>query len=215
MKNLILKEFKLALHPTMVIFLALSAMMMIPNYPYYVTFFYTGLGVFFTCLNGRENNDVFFSVNLPVKKRDIVKARFALVMIFQLLQIFTAAIFAVLRQLVGLSENLAGMDANIAFFGFAFVLLGLFNVVFFGIYYRNIQSVGKAFLVSGIVIFVYIGAVEVCAHAVPFFRDVLDTKDPVFLGVKLAVLAAGIIIYAVLTFAAYIRSAKNFENTDM
>ena len=58
MKNLLRKELVLALHPTAPLFLALSAMLLIPNYPYLVAFFYTGLGVFFTCLNGRENDDV-------------------------------------------------------------------------------------------------------------------------------------------------------------
>jgi len=50
MKNMLYKEFKLALHPTSIIFLSLSAMVLIPNYPYYVTFFYVMLGVYFMCL---------------------------------------------------------------------------------------------------------------------------------------------------------------------
>ena len=47
MKALIKKEFKLALHPTVPLFWLLSAMLIIPNYPYYVAFFYTTLGLFF------------------------------------------------------------------------------------------------------------------------------------------------------------------------
>ena len=50
MKELLKKEFTLALHPTGWLFLGLSAMVLIPNYPYYVIFFYTGLALFFTCL---------------------------------------------------------------------------------------------------------------------------------------------------------------------
>lgn len=86
MKQLLYKEFKLALHPTAVIFLALSAMLLIPNYPYYVTFFYTCLGVFFICLNGRENRDIYYSMLLPIRKRQIVKARFLMVAALQLAQ---------------------------------------------------------------------------------------------------------------------------------
>ena len=48
MLRLLQKEIRLAMHPTVPIFLLLSAMLLIPNYPYYVAFFYTGLGVFFT-----------------------------------------------------------------------------------------------------------------------------------------------------------------------
>ena len=53
MKQLLQKELALTLHPTSVLFLALSALLLVPGYPYYITFFYTGLGIFFTCLNGR------------------------------------------------------------------------------------------------------------------------------------------------------------------
>ena len=43
MKNLLMKELRLALHPAAVMFLALSAMLLIPNYPMYVILFYTSL----------------------------------------------------------------------------------------------------------------------------------------------------------------------------
>ena len=36
MKNLMRKELVLAMHPASVLFLLLSAMLLIPNYPYYV-----------------------------------------------------------------------------------------------------------------------------------------------------------------------------------
>ena len=76
MKQLISKELRLCMHPAAIIFLILSAMVMIPNYPYLVAFFYTTLGIFFICLTGRENNDIYFSVCLPVEKTAIVTARF-------------------------------------------------------------------------------------------------------------------------------------------
>ena len=44
MKHLLYKEWRLAMHPTALLFLPLSAMLLIPNYPYYVIFFYTSLG---------------------------------------------------------------------------------------------------------------------------------------------------------------------------
>ena len=51
MKALLQKELRLAMHPAALLFLALSALLIIPNYPYYVTFFYTTLGIFFYLLN--------------------------------------------------------------------------------------------------------------------------------------------------------------------
>ncbi len=215
MKNILKKEFLLAMHPTAIIFLLLSAMLLIPNYPYYIIFFYTGLAVFFTCLNGRENNDVFYTMTLPIPKRHIVKARFTLVILLEMLQIIIAIPFAVLRQNMFSIGNQAGMDANITLFGLSFIMLGLFNYVFFSIYYKNVNKVGKAFVTSSVIVFFYIVIAEVCAHTVPFFKDYLDTKDTLYLGYKTIVLGVGMIIYAILTYLAYIKSVKNFEKLDI
>ena len=215
MRNLLLKEIKLAMHPTAIIFLSLSAMLMIPNYPYYVTFFYTGLAIFFTCLNGRENNDIFYTMLLPVRKKDIVKSRFLFVIILQLIQVLLAVPFAILRQSFNLPGNQVGMDANIAFFGLSFIMLGIFNLVFFNIYYKDVNKVGKAFGISSVAVFVYMTIAETCVHIVPFVRDYLDTKDTVYLSYKLIVLTAGIIIYVLLSFITYKKSVKNFEKLDL
>lgn len=215
MRKLIYKEIKLAMHPTAPIFLLLSAMLLIPNYPYGVIFFYTGLAVFFTCLSGRENQDVFFTMLLPVRKRDVVKARFALVIGLELLQMAVAVPFALLRQQMNIPGNAVGMDANLALFGLAFGMLGLFHLVFFGIYYRDVCKVGKAFVCSSVVIFLYIAATETLVHVLPFLRDRMDTPDPMYLKEKLCFLAAGAALYLAMTLAAYRRAVKNFESQDV
>lgn len=43
---LLKKEWKLVMMPVPLLFLLLSALVLVPNYPYYVTFFYTTLGIF-------------------------------------------------------------------------------------------------------------------------------------------------------------------------
>lgn len=215
MRKLIYKEIMLAMHPTAPIFLLLSAMLLIPNYPYGVVFFYTSLAVFFTCLTGRENQDVPFTLLLPIRKRDVVKARFALVVGLELCQMAVAIPFAVLRQHMNIPGNAVGMDANIPLFGMAFVMLGLFHLVFFGIYYRDVRKVGKAFVASSVVIFLYIGASETLTHILPFLRDRMDTPDSMYLGQKLVFLLAGAVLYLVMTLAAYGRAVRNFEGQDI
>ncbi|MGN0477838.1 MAG: ABC-2 transporter permease [Hominenteromicrobium sp.] len=215
MNNLLKKELKLALHPTAPMFLALSAMLMIPNYPYLVAFFYTGLGVFFTCLLGRENDDVGYTLLLPVSKRDVVRARFTVVTVLQLLQLLAAVPFAVLRQKLIPAGNLAGLDANIALFGFAFVLYGGFNLIFFSVYYRDVRRVGMAFIWSSVWVFLWIGLVETCTHLVPLMRERIDTPDPAYLPEKLVILAVGLAVYVLLTGLAYCRTTGLFEKQDL
>ena len=214
MKTLLKKEFRLALHPAAVMFLALSAMVIIPNYPYYVVFFYTCLGVFFTCLNGRENQDIMYTVMLPVRKRDVVSARICLTVIMQILQAVVAVPFMLVRRGLPVGQNQVGMEANLAMLGIGFILMGIFNVVFYGIYYKTPVKVGKAFVTASAVMFVCIVAAEVLAHF-PIVSEVLDSYEPQYFIYRAAVLTGGIIVYAALTAAAAARGRKDFEKYDL
>lgn len=215
MSRLLRKELRLALHPTAPMFLLLSAMLMIPNYPYLVVFFYTGLSVFFTCLTGRENHDIDYTMLLPVAKRDIVRARILLVALLETAQLLLAIPFAILRQKLIVEPNAAGMDANIVLFALALVEMGLFNQVFFRSYYRDVQKVGTAFIKSTVTIFLFISIAEAMTHALPFARDVLDTPDPDHLSIKLALLLSGAALYVAMTWQACRASERSFERQDL
>jgi CMP-N-acetylneuraminic acid synthetase len=61
----------------------------------------------------------------------------------------------------------------------------------------------------------YISIAEPYGVSVPFVRDKLDTADPQFLTEKLIVLLLGMLIYAVVTWAAYRISAEKFDKLDI
>lgn len=215
MKHLLRKELTLAMHPTNLIFLSLSCMVLIPNYPYEVIFFYTMLGLFFLCLSGRENHDIEYSMALPVRKTAVVHARIGFAVLIELTQLLLAIPFALLRQTLVPAANSVGMDANIAFFGLSLVLFGLFNILFFTSYYKSPAKVGKAFVWSSTVVFLFITVEIVLDHALPFFRDVLDTPDPLYLGAKLAVLLIGALSFVLLSFLADRVSARRIMALDL
>lgn len=215
MKALLQKEFRLALHPINIIFLALSAMMLIPSYPYYVVFFYTSLGLYFVCLTGRENHDMAYTMLLPVRRKDLVRARLTMAVIIELVQMLLCIPFAVISQKINRMPNMAGMEANIAFFGLSLLVLGIFNLAFFPAYYRKPASVGKAFVIASVVEGLVIVALELMCHFVTFFRRYLDTRGMVYLPQKLLVLGLGVVAFAGLTFAACRLSEKYFEQVDL
>ncbi len=215
MANLLYKELKLALHPTNLLFLFLGAMLLIPNYPYSVAFFYTCLGIFFVCLTGRENRDLYYTLLLPVRKRDVVRARIAAAVVIELVQVAVSVPFAVIRNQLFESENLVGLEANVAFFGVSLALMGAFNLVFFTRYYRDPDKVGIPFLLGSAVYFVLLLMFEAFTYFVPLFRDRLDTKDPLFMGAKLGVLAVGAVIFALCGLLACRISEKSFEKLDL
>ena len=216
MKTLLNKELKLTLHPTNLIFLGLSMMVLIPNYPYMVLFFYTTLGVFFLCLTGRENHDIFYTVTLPIRKSDAVLSRMVFVCIIEFAQAAITVPFAIIRNTwPEAMKNQVGFEANIAFFGVSFIMLGIFNFFFFVSYYKNPDAVGKAFMKGSIAEFIWMILAECSVHAVPYLRDVIDTYDPQNLIPKLVILIGGIAVFLLLTFMAYKKGAASFEKLDL
>lgn len=215
MLKLLRKEFSLAMHPITPMMVLLSAMVLIPNYPYIVMFFYVTMAIFFICLLGRENNDVVYSLNLPIRKSNIVKARFLFAVIIQLLQLAIMIPLASLSQRLNVVGNQAGMDANISLFAIGFIVYGFVNLVFFLGYYRDVNKVGVAFAKSSVLLFVFAALDVITTYAVPFVKNCLDTADPEFLLYKLIFLVASVLVYVVLTFVTYKVSVRNFENQDL
>ena len=215
MRKLLKKEFLLSMHPIIPLMLALAVMVMIPNYPYTVMFFYMTLAVFFTCMMGRENHDVIYTMTLPVAKSDIVKARICFVVILELLQMLLIIPFSTLRQSVNPMGNEAGMDANIVLFAEGFLLFGIFNLIFFYSYYKNVDKVGSSFVKATVIFFILVAVDAVITHAIPFVRDCLDTPDPQYLGYKMVALVVSIVLYLIMTVGVCRISIKNFEKQDL
>lgn len=216
MTNLIYKEFKLSAHPTIYIFLSFALMLLIPSYPYYVPLFYTCLSFFFMFISGRENKDILYTVTLPIRKSDAVKARCLFIAFIELAEVLLCALVAVIRAVI-LPDvvNAAGIDANPAFFGLALIMLALFNTIFIPAFYKTAYKAGVPFAISCIAMAIYIAAAESLVWIPSPVRTYLDTTDPVIMVKQLPVLIAGMIIWVIATCAAYKKGAKNFEKVDI
>ena len=125
MKALQWKEWRLSMSPVPLLFLLLSGLILIPNYPYYVTFFYNGLGLFMLMQSLRENRDTAYLMLLPVTKAEMVRARFRTVVQLELLQVLACVPFMALRASYGHLNNAVGIEANTAFLGLGLVQMGL------------------------------------------------------------------------------------------
>ena len=87
MKTLLYKQLRLVCHPMTPVFCLFGIMVIIPNYPYTVIFFYVTLGLFFSFLNIREQKDLYYTALLPVPKRDAVKAGCLFTVLIELLSL--------------------------------------------------------------------------------------------------------------------------------
>lgn len=214
MKTLLYKQLRLACHPMTPVFCLSGIMLLIPNYPYSVAFFYVTLGLFFTFLNMREQKDIYYSALLPLRKRDTVRAAVAFTVLVELLSVVITALFCLLSaKLQPGKDNAVGMDANLMLLGAGFVLYGVFNLVFFVCLYRSGYKVGAAYLKANLALW----PMMLLAEALPHFPSLMwlnrvDTQANLR---QIPILLFGIAVFAVLTILAYRRSAGLYERVDL
>lgn len=215
MKDLLFKEFKLAFHPSLLIFPLLGALLLVPSYFYFFAFIYLFIGIGNMFMMGRGNQDILFSVLLPVRKRDTVKARVLMIVIMELIQIVLAVPFAIIAAKINPQGNSVGIDANIAFFGFLFGMYALFNVIFLTRFYQTGYKIAMGMFLACAAVAVYILAVEASLYIFEPVRLALDTLTSANLAAQVIVLAAGIAVFIIANMYAYKKAADNLEKVDL
>lgn len=214
MKTLLYKQLRLACHPMTPVFCLSGIMLLIPNYPYSVAFFYVTLGLFFTFLNMREQKDIYYSALLPLRKRDTVRAAVAFTVLVELLAVVITALFCLLSaKLQPGKDNAVGMDANLMLLGAGFVLYGVFNLVFFVCLYRSGYKVGAAYLKANLALWPMMLLAETLLHFPSLLW--LNRVDIQANLRQIPILLFGIAVFAVLTILAYRRSARLYERVDL
>lgn len=214
MKTLLYKQLRLACHPMTPVFCLSGIMLLIPNYPYSVAFFYVTLGLFFTFLNMREQKDIYYSALLPLRKRDTVRAAVAFTVLVELLSVVITALFCLLSaKLQPGKDNAVGMDANLMLLGAGFVLYSVFNLVFFVCLYRSGYKVGAAYLKANLALW----PMMLLAEALPHFPALmwLNRVDVRANLRQIPILLFGMAVFAILTMLAYRRSARLYERVDL
>lgn len=213
MFDLLRKELSLAAHPSMYVFICLGALVLVPAYPYGVVFFFAMLGIFQSMIYARETRDIYFTALLPLRKRDVVKAKLLLAAFAELTQLLFSLPFALLRTLYLPEGNPVGIEANVAYYGFGLIIFGVFNIVFFTRFFRTAYRAGTSFLMALVPSTICIFAMEAVVHFPSMgWLDGITGED---LYRQLPVLVLGIIFYAGTWFLSYRAVAKEFEKVDL
>jgi hypothetical protein len=213
MSNLLYKELRLAAHPNLFVFTLLGVLVIVPAYPYGMIFMFGCIAVCATFMYGRETNDIYYTALLPIKKRDVVKAKFLLVFCVQMVQILVSLPFAFLRVYVLPEGNPAGIEANVAFYGFGLIIYTLFNLVFMTQFFKTAHKAGKSFLLALIPTIPIVLAMEAIAHFPGLAWLDSVAREDMFR--QLPILLIGIAVYPIGIWIAYKLSAKRFEYVDL
>ena len=217
MKNLLVKELKLSALPLSYVFILFGVMAMIPGYPILVGAFFVCLGIYQSFQSGRENNDILYTVLLPVKKSDAVKAKFAFTCFIELCSFALMFVLTMVRMIwfadaPVYAQNVL-MNANPVFLGWVLVIFSLFNWIFVNGFFSTAYKIGKHFIVFIIVAFLVVGIAETL-HFLPGndFLNATDSMGDIRLWL---IFAGGVIVYVVVTLLSLKGAIRKFEKIDL
>ncbi|GMS49754.1 ABC-2 transporter permease [Enterococcus gallinarum] len=211
--NLLYKELRLAAHPNIYIFSAMGALVLIPAYPYTMIFVFSCIGIYISFMYGRETNDIYFSSLLPIKKSDIVLGKYLVVIVTQLASLFISIICAIIKNTLIPNNNPVGIDANIAFYGFGFIIFTIFNLIFLSSFFKTAYNAGIAFLKALVPIILIELLIEVSVHFPKL--QWLDGTSQELLVKQLPILILGVTIYIIFTMWSFKISTKRFSEVDL
>ncbi|MBQ9412736.1 MAG: ABC-2 transporter permease [Oscillospiraceae bacterium] len=216
MKNLMIKEWKLAASPLTKFFLLFTLMTLIPGYPILMGSMFVCLGIFYSYQSIRENGDILYSLLLPVPKAQVVRAKYLFCCVIQgaallLMTGLTVLRLTALRAWPPYVTN-ALMPANLAYLGYVLLIFAAFNTVFLCGFFRTAWGIGWP-LVRFIILAVAItAAAEVLWH-VPGLTFLGGAGGSALLrqGVFALCCAA---VCALATWAGLRLSVRRFEKLD-
>lgn len=216
-KRLIYKELKLCASPLSYFFTLAALLAFVPGYPILLGAFFTTLGIFYSFLAMRENNDIKYSMLLPVTKADVVKGKFLFAVFIEACSFILMSVITLIRMLFlkdfAVYTSNALMCANLSFLGFALLIFGLFNSVFIGGFFKTAFYFSKPFIAYCVISFAVIVIAETLYH-IPGLELVNSFGFDHILP-QGAIFCAGIFIFAALTLLGLKRSGKTFEKIDL
>ena len=217
MKHLLVKELKMATPLLTYLFLGFTLMTFIPGYPILCGAFFVCFGIFQGYQYSREAGDMAYSVVLPVKKTDLVKAKFVTACLLQMVALVLFALFTLLRMTflaaAGVYVENALMGANFVFLGCVLLIFATFNWVFIGGFFKTAYNIGKPFVIFMIVGFFVILVAEVLHHIPGIaWMNTLDYSD---LRMQMPVLLCGVGLYVGITILSCGAAQKRFAQIDL
>lgn len=217
MMKLLKKEMKLAASPLAYLFIAFVLMSFLPGYPILVGSFFVCLGLFQSFQAAREANDITYTILLPVAKGDVVRAKYMFCAAVEFCYFVVTSVPVLVRMTI-LSDAPAYrhnvlMNANLVYLGFVLLILGLFNLIFVGGFFKTAYRFAKPFVAFIIAAFVVVGIGETLFH-IPGL-SALNAFGFTHMGLQVSVLTAGAAAFALLTTISMRQAIKSFERIDL
>ena len=217
MKNLLMKELKLATPNITYLFIAFTLMTFVPGYPILCGAFFVCMGIFQGYQINRESNDILYSVLLPISKSDVVKAKYFTVVALQLVALILFTIFTLIRMTIFFDSVVYKvnvlMSANLVYLAFVLLIFSCFNAIFLGGFFKTAYDIGKPFILFIVANFIIIGVAETL-HYIPGL-EWMNALGFSFMIEQSIILIGAFGIYITLTIMSCKKSCFRFEKIDL
>lgn len=232
--KLLKKEIKLGNSTqTIIWFICCFGMYFIPSYPVYIGPFYITLSIMMTFALNQVSHDMLYTVLLPVRKIDTVKARFLFCGALEIISFVFAIIAGIIRRTPNYPTNQSGVGITVAYLGLQLILYAIFNFIYLGNVYKNPLKTGKYYIVGALVYFatyalcelpvwIYMGVKKnnpdvllTQGMSVAKLGQIFSSNDNTFLLQQGIILLIGLVIFALSWKITFNRAAKQFEKYDM
>lgn len=220
MKNLIFKEFKLSVHPLtylMMILISLASLSGLgPSYPLML------FGVFYTFLfigikKGVTNNDLYYSLLLPVRREKVVLARVTSTTFLQILYTVMVFITCVLAKFIPQPNPVPsiGIEQPLVYIAIALINYTIFDFVYFPWFYKKGKEVIWNMLVGTIACAIVTIGLCIGLAVIPGVKDVLTIGSPnANYLIQIGILILGIAIYILGKFLLVKICTKEIKKLD-
>lgn len=232
MKRLLYKEFKLSVHPLTYFFMAVMAMVCLtPSLPAFIPLVYFAPCYTFLFIGMNKTtttNDLFYTCNLPIRRKDVVTARICSTTVLQLVEL--VLVFPILSlSMFGFIKNMPVDKMTEALTSFVTVDItqGLYlaavylicyavlDLIYLPWFYKTGKSIIANMFVS-IIAVVAVGALlTIVPHYIPAFNEALKIgaeQSNYFL--QIGILLAAIAIWIGSKFLVRFLCAKNLTKLD-
>lgn len=228
MKNLFYKELKLSIHPLCYVFVILFALMgLIPSYPPTVSYIYTIASYTFLFLGANKaqtTNDLFYTLNLPIVRKDVVKARMASIIYLQILTTVPLFLCLLVRTLfinqlilADGGETLLSIDVYQlpVLIGIITLSFAIIDAIYVPWFYKTGKSIIGPTLVSAFVGVILLIGLPVALAYIPGFLDMvtLGSVNANYY-VQFGIMAFGLACYILSRFTITKSATKNLEKLD-
>ncbi len=220
MIKLLKKEFKLTASPITYIFISFSLISLIPEgYPVALSAFFVCMGIFYSFQFAREYNDTLYTALLPIKKRDVVTAKYLFTLSIEL-SAFVISVITTLITMLIFAKNSSPynggkmLNPNLSFLSFSLIIFAFFNIIFLGEHFKDSHRIGAPFVKFIIAAGITVIISEALHHLpklgmlnAPSFNADIVYQIPIF--------TASLLFFVAGTLISLKTSIKKFEKTDV